>query len=99
MPSSRAYDSGQSLWGIKQLSVFDTVLGNEIPIDKVEGSRPAESAPSWWPGSWYLLSTGQSGTNDLTPHGVTPCSHEKGEVHREAGSDFAPKSASDFRCQ
>ena len=44
MPSSRAYDSDQSLWGIKQLSVFDTVLGSEIPIDKIEGSRPAESA-------------------------------------------------------
>ena len=43
MPSSRVYDSDQSLWGIKQLSVFDTVLDNEIPIDKIGGSRPAES--------------------------------------------------------
>ena len=43
MPSSRVYDSDQSLWGIKQLSVFDTVLGSEIPIDKIGDSRPTES--------------------------------------------------------
>jgi hypothetical protein len=29
--------------GIKPLSVFDTGLGTEIPIDKIGGSRPAES--------------------------------------------------------
>ena len=27
----------------KQLSVFDTGLGNEIPIDKIAGSRAAEA--------------------------------------------------------
>ena len=43
MPSSRACDSDESLWGIKQLSGFDTVLGSEIPIDKIGGSRPAET--------------------------------------------------------
>ena len=43
MPSPRAYDSDKSLWGIKQLSVFDRGLGNEIPIDKIGGSRPAEA--------------------------------------------------------
>ena len=43
MPSSRVYDSDQSLWGIKQLSVFDTVLGSEVPIDKIGGRRPAET--------------------------------------------------------
>ena len=43
MPSSRVYDSDQSPWGIKQLSAFDTGLGSEIPIDKIGGSRPAES--------------------------------------------------------
>ena len=47
MPSSRVYDSDQSLWGIKQPSVFDTVLGNDIPIDKIGGSRPAESVDPW----------------------------------------------------
>jgi hypothetical protein len=29
--------------GVRQLLVFDTVLGSEIPIDKTGGSRPAES--------------------------------------------------------
>jgi hypothetical protein len=29
--------------GIRQLSVFDTGLGSEIPIDKIGGSRPAEA--------------------------------------------------------
>ena len=29
--------------GIRPLSLFDTVLGSEIPIDKIGGSRPAES--------------------------------------------------------
>ena len=43
MPSSRVYESDQSLCGIKQLWVFDTVLGSEIPIDKSGGSRPVES--------------------------------------------------------
>ena len=43
VPSSRVHDSDPSLWGIKPLSVFDTVLGSEIPIDKIEGSRRAES--------------------------------------------------------
>ena len=43
MRSSRQYDIEQSLWGIKQLAVFDTGLGNEIPIDKIAGSRPAEA--------------------------------------------------------
>ena len=43
VPSSRAYAVDESLWGIKQLSVFDTGLGNEIPIDKIGGLRSAES--------------------------------------------------------
>ena len=43
MPSSQAYDIDESLLRIKQLSVFDTGLGNEIPIDKIGGSRPAEA--------------------------------------------------------
>ena len=43
VPNSRVYDSDQSPWGIKQLSAFDTGLGSEIPIDKIGGSRPAES--------------------------------------------------------
>jgi hypothetical protein len=43
VPSSRVYARDKSLWGIKQLSVFDTVLGSEIPIDKIGGSRPTES--------------------------------------------------------
>jgi hypothetical protein len=43
VPSSRAYDIEQSLRGIKQRSVFDTGLGNEIPIDKIGGSRPAKA--------------------------------------------------------
>ena len=29
--------------GIRQLSVFDTGLGSEIPIDKIGGWRPSES--------------------------------------------------------
>ena len=29
------------LLGIQAASVFDTVLGSEIPIDKIEGSRRA----------------------------------------------------------
>ena len=43
VPNSRAYDSDQSLWGVKPLSVFDTGLGSEIPIDKIGGWRPAEA--------------------------------------------------------
>ncbi len=29
--------------GIRPLSLFDTVLGSEIPIDMIVGSRPAGS--------------------------------------------------------
>jgi hypothetical protein len=43
VPNSRVYDSDQSPWGIMQPSAFDTGLGSEIPIDKIGGSRPAES--------------------------------------------------------
>ena len=43
VPSSRAYDSDQSLWGIKQLSLFGIGLGSEIPIDKIVGSPPDEA--------------------------------------------------------
>ena len=68
VPSPRAYDSDKRLWGIKQLSVFDRGLGNEIPIDKIGGSRPAEAGHRLRQARREVLAdTIVKGLVDLTP--------------------------------